>query len=563
MATHTQSLLKIATLFLFLTVLNGLKLSSPPIEPTKGEPWPIPKMYKTTENVNTLIARNFDFMIGGADCDILREAFVRYQRAIFGNSQDKNYATRGNPKLVQMFEQTEGVISGVTVKVAASCKGAYPSLESDESYRVEVSGGKATVTANEVWGALWGLETFAQLVYRTDLGEFVLNDTTIVDSPRFAHRGLLLDTSRHYLSKISILRNLDAMAQNKLNVFHWHIVDDQSFPYQSAAFPELSNKGAFFPQTHIYKQFGFFPVQGAFFPQTHIYSPVDVQEVIEFARLRGIRVVSEFDTPGHTQSWGVGQPGLLTECYSRGKPTGEYGPIDPTLSTSFPFLKQFFTEVAAVFPDHYMHLGGDEVSFSCWESNPNITTFMKKMSYGKNYAKLEEYYMQNLLNIVGSLKRGYIIWQEVIDNGAKVRPDTVVEVWKDGWQKEMAAVTAQGYKTLLASCWYLNYISYGSDWTKYYQCDPQNFNGTEAQKALVIGGELAMWGEYVDDTNVLSRLWPRASAVAERLWSPKDYNMPQLAEARLVEQRCRMIRRGIPAEPVTGPGVCREEYMGP
>jgi len=155
------------------------------------------------------------------------------------------------------------------------------------------------------------------------------------------------------------------MEMNKYNVLHWHIVDDQSFPYNSTHFPKLSSMGAY--------------------TRNHMYTVQDIRLVLNYARLRGIRVLVEFDTPGHVESWGRAQPGLLTKCYTGNSPNGRLGPIDPSRRENFEFLREFFGEIATLFPDRYLHLGGDEVNTQCWASNPRIQRFLaqKKLKVGE------------------------------------------------------------------------------------------------------------------------------------------------------------------------------------
>ncbi|XP_068722896.1 beta-hexosaminidase subunit beta-like [Montipora capricornis] len=495
----------------------------------KGSVWPKPQGQKQNGALYSLSSEKFIFTITGQSSDVLEDAIERYKKLTFPD--DFRKTKRNLPQITQLEIKVMDKYENLT-------------LESDESYVLKVlSPPSAYLTSYTVWGALRGLETFSQLVYQDPNGYYLANGTEIIDYPRFKHRGFMIDTSRHFVNVPIILKFLDAMSYSKFNVLHWHIVDDQSFPFVSETFPQLSGEGAWNNKTHI-------------------YSKDDVAKILEYARLRGIRVVPEFDTPGHTFSW-RSIPNLLTPCFSKGQPTGGLGPINPTIESNYGFLQEFFKEIAERFPDKYIHLGGDEVPFNCWESNPNITAWMDMMGFKKNYSLLEQFYEQRLLKIIGSLDKQYIIWQEVVDNNVKVLPDTVVNVWKGGWQNEMAKVTGKGLKAILSSCWYLNYISYGFDWNKYYQCDPQEFNGTDGQKELVIGGTGCMWGEWVDGTNLLTRTWPRALAVGERLWSSKSVTDLADAENRLWEHRCRYVRRGIPAENGVQSKYCRYEWPGP
>ncbi|KAL6463507.1 hypothetical protein MHYP_G00278980 [Metynnis hypsauchen] len=609
-------LLSVWTLLLTVPVCNGWLFDSfgtwRRSESGEVALWPLPQKFQTSGDAFRLSSASFQIVhakesTAGPSCSLLQNAFRRYFSYIFGNGR------KHGKNLENVFDSDLAELQVQITSADPECDG-YPSLKSDESYQLEVNQPTAVLKAASVWGALRGLETFSQLVYEDDYGGQNINKTSISDFPRFAHRGILLDSSRHYLPLRVILANLEAMAMNKFNVFHWHIVDDQSFPFQSRTFPDLGHKGAYHPYTHV-------------------YTPADVKMVIEFARMRGIRVLAEFDTPGHTFSWGKGQTGLLTPCFSGSSPSGTFGPVNPILNSTYDFMTRFFKEVSTVFPDAYIHLGGDEVDFSCWKSNPDIQKFMDQQGFGQDYRKLESYYIQRLLDIVSTTNKGYMVWQEVFDNGVKLKGDTVVEVWMNNnvdkelqnvtgsgftailsapwyldyisygqdWKKyytveplsfeviagnnkgldkdlkadtqihvwkekplyqdEMARITAAGFQTLLSSPWYLNRISYGQDWLGVYKADPQNFNGTAEQKKLVIGGEACLWGEYVDATNLTPRLWPRASAVAERLWSDENVKDVGNAYDRLVKHRCRMVRRGIPAEPLYI-GFCPHEYSG-
>ncbi|KAM6960619.1 beta-hexosaminidase subunit alpha [Aplochiton taeniatus] len=527
--TYSQRLISLA--FIVLLHIHNLEAV-----------WPLPQSIITSVEAFGLNPRDFNFQYAKDSsaqpgCSVLDEAFKRYFTLIF-----PDYTSGPNNEVVSSYNW-ERPFSLVISVDQADCE-SHPNADSSESYNLSISAGQAALKAGTVWGALRGLETFSQLVYEDNFGALFVNKTEIKDFPRFQFRGLLLDTSRHYLPVQAILKTLDAMAYNKLNVFHWHIVDDPSFPYQSRIFPGLSSKGAFHATTHIYTQ-------------------SDVRRVVSHARLLGIRVLPEFDTPGHTQSWGKGQPGLLTPCFKGAVPSGTFGPVNPVLTSSYQFMASLFKEVSSVFPDSFVHLGGDEVDFSCWKSNPDVRAFMKTMGFGSDYSKLESYYMENIVNITLALNKTSIVWQDVFDYREARSSLSVVEVWKAGcYLCEVCRVTKAGLKVILASPWYLDQPGPTHDWARYYTVWPLAFKGTEQQKQLVIGGEVCMWGEYVDATNLSPRLWPRASAAAERLWSDaKQTSSVEQAFPRLKDFRCKLLRRGIQAEPLYV-GHCRHEYQG-
>ncbi|KAK4475797.1 hypothetical protein MN116_001053 [Schistosoma mekongi] len=420
-----------------------------------------------------------------------------------------------------------------------------PHANMDESYILGVSENGIFIVANETWGALRALETLSQLMWTTRGPSHVfINKTYIEDFPRFKHRGLMLDTSRHFLSKSVILLNLEAMSYNKLNVLHWHIVDDQSFPYQSSVYPELSAMGAY--------------------REDLVYTPSDIKEILEFARFRGIRVIPEFDIPGHTRSISLSHPEIMSQCQHYSKGYGYYGPLNPATNKTYTFLENLLGEVFKLFLDDYIHLGGDEVETECWGRDPEIQHSVENPGHFSSEFWINYFWrrVQNLVTYMGQsnpqLKRDLILWQDALRHVTELKKSLLVQVWYSQPQSYLS----QGYNIIYSSCWYLDSLHDMRDWTKFYQCDPADNAPLNTEKQI-IGGEACLWSEYQSDYTVLTRIWPATSAVAERLWSSKEVTDLKYAGPRIEEQRCRLINRGIPAGVLLGPGYCENSSLIP
>lgn len=393
------------------------------------------------------------------------------------------------------------------------------SLEEDETYSLTVTPTHATLHATTVVGALNGLQTLQQLL-QTDQTHFFFPAVQIEDAPRFRWRGLHLDVSRHFFPVPVIKRTLDGMASVKLNVFHWHLSDDQGFRVESKRFPRLTDLGS----------------DGLFYTQDQ------VREIVAYARDRGIRVVPEFDMPGHTRSWFVGYPDLASGPgpYTIRREFGiEDAAIDPTRESTYQFLDTLIGEMTSLFPDPYFHVGGDESNGKQWKSNPRIVEFMRTHTL-KDTDALQVYFNQRLLPIVQKYHKHMVGWDEVLHPG--LPKDVVIQSWRGA--KALTDSATQGYQGILSQPYYLDGMKSAKD---NYLADPLPATSTltPEQRAFVLGGEVCMWAEHIDERSVDSRIWPRAAAVAERFWSPQSVTDVDDMYRRLAVQSIRLEALGL------------------
>jgi hexosaminidase len=521
---------------MFSAAEQKLQVASSPSTPT-GLPniWPAPKTF--TKGTTTLqVIPSANFFQGDSLPQTVTAAFERYQKLCFSHHLPSSQEVKAN------------AVTSLTVTVESADE-SFPQLGIDESYQLNVDAeGQATLHAKTVYGAMHGLETFSQmLVFDYDEEMYTLPQApwAIDDAPRFPHRGLMIDTARHFVTLAAIRAVIDSLPYAKLNVLHWHMVDTQSFPFQSMTRPHLW-KGAFSPQEK--------------------YLQADIEDIVEYARMRGVRVMVEFDVPGHAASWCAGYPEVCpsSSCLQ---------PLNVASNATFELIEDLLSECTGgrasqpgnpspgLFKDNFVHLGGDEVDTHCWRHTPSVAQWMSDhgLSADGSYA----YFVNRVAQMAIAQGHRPVQWSEVYDRFKnKLAKETIVHIWKK--DTNVTQVVAHGYNVLLNVgynniSWYLDNLEVA--WAAVYSQEPCK-GVPDNLCPLILGGHGEMWGETVDPSDLDQTVWPKLSAIAERLWSPREVRDPTDALERIEWFRCLLESRGVRAAPVTNPNA-RTAPSGP
>lgn len=400
-------------------------------------------------------------------------------------------------------------------------------LSEDESYHLSVLSNKIVITANTDLGALHALETLSQMVQNNG-SEFYFPAVEIEDNPRFAWRGLMIDAARHFIPVEVIKRNLDGMAAMKMNIFHWHLADNQGWRVEIKKYPQLTTLAS----------------DGSFYTQE------EIKAVVQYADEKGIMVVPEIDVPGHASALLTAFPEIgsnIEKTYAVSRKSGIHdAALDPTNPKTYQILEAIFDEVCPLFPGAYFHIGGDENNGKEWNANPKIQEFKKKNNLATNH-DLQTYFNMKLIPILKKQGKQLMGWEEIMTKD--MSKDAIIHAWrsvKEGMEAEggLAKAAKNGYKAVLSTGFYIDLML---PVDSHYLNDPmpKNVVFTAEEKARILGGEATMWSELVTPLNIDSRIWPRTAAIAERLWSNDTVTNLESMHKRLKQISFRLEEIGL------------------
>ena len=498
------------TIFLMLIVAKGMTQTNLN-EQLNLMPWP--KEIKENSS-NFIIDSNLTISVNGEDEGRVYTAAVSFLRRLADRTGV--FLNEGFP-----LKNDESAKISINFKSIADL-----TIEDDESYALSVSNNKISIDANTDVGALRGIQTLLQLVSFDEDG-YLFSGVEIKDSPRFVWRGLMIDAARHFQPVHVIKRNLDAMASVKMNVFHWHLCDDQGFRVESKVYPRLHQIGG----------------DGLYYTQEQI------KEVVEYASNLGIRVVPEFDVPGHATAILAAYPELGSiegETYTVERNSGIFDPtLNPIIDETYEFLDNLFTEITPLFPDEYFHIGGDENEGKHWDANEKIQKFKKEHNIKDNH-ELQTYFNIKLEKSLNKLGKKLMGWDEIM---TPTMPTTaVIHSWRgenEGFGKGGTLIEAakKGYNTVLSAGFYIDRML---SVEHHYSVEPiGDAQLSKEERARILGGETTMWSELVTPLTIDSRIWPRTAAIAERLWSNKQVNDVANMRLRLKEVSFRLEELGL------------------
>ncbi len=395
-----------------------------------------------------------------------------------------------------------GQVEGATLLIEIE-EEAVLGLGNDESYELEILANKISLKARTDLGALRGLSTLKQLI-SVQNGAYGFPQVRIKDKPRFPWRGLMLDVSRHFMPIDVVKRNLDAMAFVKLNVLHWHLSDDQGFRVEVKSLPNLHERAS----------------DGMYYTQDQI------RDIVTYADQRGIRVVPEFDVPGHATAILTAYPEYASNLnlrYTLERNAGIFDPtLDPTNEEVYVFLDTLFKEVTPLFPDAYFHIGGDENEGKHWDENSQIQRFMAENEIPDNH-ELQTYFNIRLEKILSKYGKKLMGWEEIMT--PNMPKSALIHSWRgvnEGMEPGESLIKAvkNGYQTILSNGYYIDLMLSVED---HYLVDPMpEHELTQEEQSRILGGEATMWSELVTPLTIDTRVWPRTAAIAERFWSARD-----------------------------------------
>ena len=476
----------------FILVFTILAAQVKPLEKYQLMPWP---QELIENNQQFTINNNFTLAIQNIDNERMVKASTHFLRRLsnrtgifINNGFAFQTATTKNASLTIYYDRIGAL-----------------KLNEDESYTLNITNTKISIKAITDIGALRGLETLLQLI-TSNKNEYYFPGLTINDFPRFPWRGLMIDVARHFQPIDVLKRNLDAMASVKLNVFHWHLTDDQGFRIESKTYPKLHQMAS----------------DGLY------YSQEQIKDIVAYAALKGIRVIPEFDIPGHASAILTAYPALGSKdayTYSIERYAGVFNPtLDPTNEKTYQFLDELFKEITPLFPDNYFHIGGDENEGKHWSSNPKIQKFKEKHHLKTNH-DLQTYFNIKLEKILKKYGKSLMGWDEIM---TPTMPTTaLIHSWRgehEGLSKGGTLIEAakKGYKTVLSNGYYIDRMQSAAH---HYLTEPiGTIKLTKEEEARILGGEATMWSELVTPLTIDSRIWPRTAAIAERFWSAREIN---------------------------------------